>query len=159
MAPVRLLIRRARPEDARALRDVRAASIRGLCAAAYGTSQIRAWAGNRRVRPYRRVIEEGKEDVFVALRGRIVAGFASLEGDKVRTAYVHPRFAGRGVGGSLLGTLERLARRRGRRRLVLDSTLNAVGFYERFGFRRGQRGSHNVDGARITCVRMIKRLK
>lgn len=159
MCPVKLKIRRAEPKDARAIRDVHVASIRGLCAKAYSRTQIRAWSAGRTPERYRKPILEGKEDILVGEAGGRIAGFVALDRARVHILYVHPRFAGKGVGHALMRRVETLARRRGLKRLTLDSTLNAVPFYERGGFKRIRRDSHVVNRVRIACVRMTKPLR
>ena len=78
-----------------------------------------------------------------ALLARVAAATEAQDADalldamgEVRAVYVHPDHARHGVGSALLAELEGYARGRGLDRLSLQSSLNAVGFYERAGYER-----------------------
>ena len=127
-------IRRARIEDAREIGSVHAESVRAFCAGHYAPAEIEAWVAPRPGRHYDRAIRE--KDFYVAEDGGEVVGFAVLNppAGEVEAVYVRPRAAGRGVGSSLLRTLEEQARASGLAGLHLCASLNAVPFYERAGF-------------------------
>ena len=62
-------------------------------------------------------------------------GFASLAGaDKLDLLYVHPDYAGQGLGGMLADALEKLAGARGATHLISDASDNAVPFFEKRGY-------------------------
>ncbi|MCA1613559.1 MAG: GNAT family N-acetyltransferase [Acidobacteria bacterium] len=150
-------IRRARMEDARDIGSVHAESVRAFCAGHYAPSDIEAWVAPRPERHYDRAIRE--KDFYVAEDGEGVIGFAVLNppAGEVEAVYVRPRAARRGVGLSLLRTLEEQAKARGLTGLRLCASLNAVPFYERAGFARGELTAHRLQtGVEIACVRMTK---
>lgn len=148
-------IRLARPSDLAAIASVHAASVRGLCAAHYPPQAIEQWLAPS---PGLYVRMLRSSTVYVAERSREVVGFAAvrLATREVRAVYVRPGAAGRGLGQRLLARLERVARAVGIRELRLVATLNAVGFYERLGWRRDARPSPSPSPQR--CVAMRKRL-
>jgi putative acetyltransferase len=98
---------------------------------------------------------------LVAVAADVVVGFGQLDGvtGEVEAIYVRPSAARSGVGSRLLSELEHVARDLGLGELFLDSSLNAVPFYTRAGFRGVERRTHRLepDGA-IACVRMLKTL-
>lgn len=138
-----LSIRRANPEDAAAIRDIHLASIRGLGRERYTEAQVDAWAHDRDPSQYPIEVEETA--FFVAERGGSIVGFgwlrmepdpdfaAEVDG-KIGAIYVHPAVARQGVGTTIYQALETQARGAGLRSLGLWASLNAVPFYEQFGF-------------------------
>jgi putative acetyltransferase len=138
-----LSIRRARPEDAAAIRDVHVASIKGLGGQTYDEEQVTAWARDREPEDY--PIGEPETAVFVASRRGSIVGFgwlntapdpdftADVDG-KLAALYVHPAVAREGVGTTLLQALETRAREAGCASLGLWASLNAVPFYEAKGY-------------------------
>lgn len=76
---------------------------------------------------------------LVALDAGVVVGYARLirEGEDahLRQLAVYEEQRRRGIGGAIVATLVELARGEGFRRVYLNARLNAVGLYERAGFR------------------------
>jgi N-acetylglutamate synthase-like GNAT family acetyltransferase len=72
---------------------------------------------------------------------------------------VSPDVKGRGVGWRLLCTLEERARAYGLESLHLTSSLNAVSFYERAGFKAVEELTETISpGVERGSVRMFKEL-
>ena len=152
-------VRRARREDDEAIGRTHVASIRELCRAHYRPEEIEAWAAPRGTGFYVEAIE--RKEFYVAEDGEEIIGFATLNpaGGEVEAVYVHPKAVRRGVGRKLLSTLEARAREGGLESLHLCASLNAVEFYERAGFARGEPTAHRLPGGvEIACVRMTKAL-
>jgi putative acetyltransferase len=100
-------------------------------------------------------------EFFVAEEDRVVVGFGELgqEAGEIQGLYVSPEVAGRGVGRRLLSTLEERARAYGLESLRLTSSLNAVSFYERAGFRASEALTQTISpGVERASVRMFKDL-
>jgi hypothetical protein len=70
--------------------------------------------------------------------------------------YVAPWGKGIGLGSYLLGYGEELARLAGLRDLWLDSSLNAVSFYARYGWEEIGRHARVRKGVEIPVMRMEK---
>jgi ribosomal-protein-alanine N-acetyltransferase len=88
------------------------------------------------------VVEEGERVVGYCI-GRISRGAASLE-----SIAVAPSMKGRGVADALLHGLLMRLRRRGVGRvglMVKVTNLRAIGFYEKYGFRRVRRVPHYYE--------------
>jgi N-acetylglutamate synthase-like GNAT family acetyltransferase len=154
-----MLIRRARPSDAPAICSLHVAAIREVCSAVYDARQIEGWAATKRPERYLAQIES--EPFFVAESDGELAGFALLgtATSEVRAVFVRPAWLKRGVGRTLLATLERDARHLGWTQLVLRASLNAVGFYEANGFVAGARASIRFGpDVELDCVFMRKSL-
>ncbi len=130
-------VRPARLSDAAAIARAMRASIRGLARDAYSAARIAAWSSLPALY-HAWAMTAGGERYFVAERGGAIVGYAAIRGDEVTAAFVRPGAARRGVGGALLARIEREARRRGVRRLVVRAATSAVAFYEATGFRGGR---------------------
>jgi len=77
----------------------------------------------------------GKRKVFVAISGQRIVGTASLDGRVVHAVFVAPDVQRRGVGRRLMVEVERTARNAGMATLVVQSSVTAVPFYVRLGFK------------------------
>ena len=100
----------------------------------------------------------GKCDAFVAVENGEVFGVAMLHGDKLTNMFVHARMQRRGIGRSLLTHLEALARKRQIPRIVLDSSVTAVEFYTKCGYRTIRRVNKPFKGIENIVFEMIKEL-
>jgi ribosomal protein S18 acetylase RimI-like enzyme len=76
---------------------------------------------------------------LVATEAALVVGYARLltEGEwaHIRQVAVYPEYRNRGIGTTLVSRLIGLAREKRMPRIYLNARLNAVGLYERAGFR------------------------
>lgn len=152
-------IRCACVEDHDALIEVHRAAIEQLCAGYYTPGQIRHWAVPRGLPPFDEVIH--RTFVLVAETGDRIDGFAQMDPltGIVQAVIVHPDRVRGGLGTRLLRMLEAAAREHGHRTISLDSTRNAIGFYERLGYTRGDDAwTELADGTRIESVKMTKPL-
>ena len=87
------------------------------------------------------------DEVFGGFVGGQLVGTAAwqVNGDDGKTAriasvFVHPLFARLGIGGRLLAEVEARACRAGFGRLGTSTTINAVAFFERYGYQEASRG-------------------
>jgi len=152
-------IRRAVPGDGTQLCQVHKTSIVELCGGHYTREQIAVWADPRHQEEYERAI--GSVPTFVAEHGSTIVGFAMADWNHrlILAVYVHPDYAGVGVGRKLVRKLEAEAGSAGVTELWLNATLNSVPFYERCGYAsRGSAKNTLPNGAELPCVRMAKRL-
>ena len=93
-------------------------------------------------------------EVFVALAAENPVAFMALEDDSIEHLYVRPGQQSRGIGGRLL-ELAKEQRPQGLDLYVFEPNLDAIRFYERYGFTTAERsdGSRNeekVPDRRIT---------
>jgi GNAT superfamily N-acetyltransferase len=125
-------IRPARPADADDMHRVHTSSVRALCASAYDPAVIDGWLRGRSAAGYMQGIRTGMS--AVAESSNRVVGFCEAVAGEVLAVFVVPECAGHGIGASLLRHAVALAGGPGTP-IELEATLNAVTFYERFGFR------------------------
>ena len=151
-------IRAAGPSDAEVIATIHEAAVRGATVALhYGGAQIEAWAQPRAVSRLQEQI--GSRRFFIAQADERPVAYAQLDlaAAVIRSIYVLPPFARRGVGRRLTETMVEAARGQGLRQLELDASLNAAAFYETLGFRRTEEVDHELrSGVTLRCVRMVK---
>ena len=134
------------------------AAIEELAADDYSEAQQEAWASA--------ADDEEKfgkrlagELTLVATLQNSPVGFASLKGaDHIDMLYVHPGAAGQGVASMLCEALERLAGGRGAKKLTVDASDNAQGFFQKRGYVPMQRNTVTVNGEWLANTTMQKTL-
>lgn len=90
--------------------------------------------------------------------GKIVAfGQFNMEQSEVISLYVAPGFTGRGFGQTLLRMFEDMAKEAGSCWMQMGSTLNAVGFFEKEGYKQARMEQFQLaDGTTLPRMRMSK---
>jgi putative acetyltransferase len=146
------------PADTIALRELFAQSIEELTADDYDEEQRVAWASA--------AADAGE---FAQKLGSMVtlvvqvdgdyAGFASLKDNNVfEMLYVHPYFAGQGVGAALADAIERLARGRGATELTVEASDTAEPFFQSRGYQAKQRNLVPREDLWLSNTTMTKKL-
>jgi putative acetyltransferase len=157
-AQPKLALRPYLPADAMMLAEIFRSSIEQLTGEDYNEAQQQAW-----------VLAADNEQAFAArlasdltlvatLDGSPV-GFASLKGpDQIEMLYVHPAMARQGVGSMLVDALEKLATARGTKRLTVDASDTANGFFDKRGYVAQQRNTVTCGDEWLANTTMEKRL-
>ena len=146
------------PADTMALRELFAQSIEELTQDDYDEDQRAAWA-----------VEAEDAEAFakrladmttiVIQQGGDHLGFAALKDNKaIDMLFVHPHYAGEGVGTALCDALERIAQARGAEAITVDASEGAVAFYEARGYQALQRNSIPRGDVWLTNTTMTKPL-
>lgn len=152
MEEVALNIRFARAADAQRIHELHLSSVRSLCAAHYEPDIVDGWLKDRSAQGYLRGIQSAA--LLVAeTRSRIVGFCVGVCGEVV-AVFVDPAHVGRGVGSALLERALSLAQDGHSGSVYLESTLNAVGFYRRFGFREVKRATVRRNQTDVPVVVM-----
>ena len=125
-------LRIATESDAPTIHELHLRSARQLWPSRYDTTQIEGWIEGRTPGGYLSGIRAG--EMFVAEEESELVGFGHARPGTVAAIFVEPTAVGRGVGTALLEHAIAMARRRHAGSIRLASTLNAEGFYGRFGF-------------------------
>jgi putative acetyltransferase len=126
------VIRVATPIDAQHIHELHLAAVRKLCAPCYDPDVIEGWLEGRSSKGYLGGIALAR--VFVAELGSAIIGFCESLPGEIIAVYVDPLHAGTGVGALLLNQALIGAESGAAQSVKLESALNAVGFYKRFGF-------------------------
>jgi GNAT superfamily N-acetyltransferase len=130
-------IRDALAFDAGRIHQLHLISVRALCAPFYETGVIDGWLGTRTPEGYLASIARGA--LFVAVCHGHIVGFGESSQGEIRALFVDPEWSGQGVGTALLKRAMTRAALESGQPVRLESTLNAVAFYERHGFRATER--------------------
>jgi len=144
-------IRAALAGDAPAIHALHTRAVRTSCAAAYAPEVIDGWLKGRQADRYLPAIEAGR--MFVAEQDGAIAGFCEATAGEVIALFVDPASGSSGVGRALLAHAMTIAAADGRA-VRLESTLNAVGFYERAGFVRRGAGTIRRNDVEVPVVFM-----
>jgi GNAT superfamily N-acetyltransferase len=108
---------------------------------AFSPDQLRVLAGKRRIYIYE---EDG-----------VLLGTIGLEDGKLYNFFVSPDRQGSGVGGELLDYVEKKAKAEGRQKLTVDSSLTAIAFYRRKGYRQTGEQDNRSFGRTVTMVKTL----
>jgi putative acetyltransferase len=152
-------IRRARPDDAGAICDLHRASVLGICDGRTPAGTLIILAESASPERIRTAMREAGVTVFLAETGGRAAGFSAVMDDAVSGVYVHPDYAGLGIGSALLAAAEKEAARRGVQVLRLHATLNSIRFYEKQGYAAVRESDFPLTGdMSLPCLVMEKNL-
>ena len=155
-----LVIRKAAVGDAQGIVEAHRAAILEKAKTHYDEKIIEAWAPEVTPDRVSRMIDHiTNEQVYtvVAESGGQIIGFGQMNVGENRLGAVYVRkSAFGGVGGKILQHLIQTARERGARFLTMDASLNSELFYNRFGFKSINRGTHVLKraGIEMPCVKM-----
>lgn len=156
------LVRPAVEDDLGAIIHVQERAIMEQGQGTYGRAICEAWA-RVGVQHTDGILEQGEFFVADGPQGPVGVSGWSPDADRrdtgwIRYVFILPEATGSGLGRLLVRTAERAARDSGRRRFLLWSSLNAVGFYRRLGYRWVRRALWPVGaGLEIEYVLMSKR--
>ena len=150
-----LTIRAAEPADSHAIWRIHTEAIRGI-KAPYTAQEIESWVNKHTGHGYAAPIATKR--LFVAEENGRLVGFGQLCGAMgvVERIYVLPCVSGGGVGQALMREAERRAIAAGCRKLYLNSSLNAVAFYQRCGFTRAEIDDPAIASFERDGVAMVK---
>jgi len=138
--------------DAPRLHELHTTSVRALCSGHYAPEVIDGWLLNRRPQGYLAPIERG--DIFVAEYCSTIVGFGEGVPGAIIAVYVDPIALKRRVGSAIMHHALEIARGGHVGPVRLEATLNAVGFYQHFGFREVARSSVCRGQIAVPCVVM-----
>ncbi|MBU1212110.1 MAG: GNAT family N-acetyltransferase [Alphaproteobacteria bacterium] len=145
-------------KDTPALIDLFAQSVEELTHEDYDEDQRAAWVGAARDSESFARRLAASTTLVVEIDGEY-AGFGSLKDNRViDMLYVHPYFAGSGVGSTVLDALERLAKGRGSTTVSVDASETAQTFFEERGYVAQSRNSVPVEDQWLMNTTMTKTL-
>ncbi len=150
-------IRKFRKEDARKVSYLVIKAHKEVLSKSYSKKIIDFFC--RRDSPSGMIKKSRKRDLFIAVEGNRIFGINGLQGNEVRTFYVNPIYHRKGIGRKLIEHVEKLARKKGIKKLVVRSSLYAEGFYKKCGFRRIKKILSNLNNMKFHEILMEKNLK
>jgi putative acetyltransferase len=149
-------IRKATVADLDDLDIIYRRSIAELCAQDYDAEVIDAWKDSVPVEARVPSIEKGA--LWVAVLGETIAGYMVAVPGEIIALFISPDFSGKGVGRRLAELALELASRNEPDEIVLESTLTALPFYQKLGFKETSRGyfTHGEANIEIAIVNMVR---
>lgn len=153
-----ITIRSATRQDRDSIWRVHIQAIKEICKSHYTKDEIKAWSELIKPGRYGEAIDS--KALFVADDDDSIVGFGhlELESGRIEALYVSPKYVGIGIGKKILQTLEHEAEQSGSKIVHVSSTLNAVPFYERAGYRSQGHSKHLLPPRLVTCILMVKKL-
>lgn len=153
--PTEVSIRPAIDSDREQISQLHIESIQQLCTADYTSGQIQALLDDKKVYG----AKSWGDVVLVAEYDETIVGFSAFIRGTVSAMYVHPQWTRQGIGKQLLQAIEREARWRRWRCLVVKASVTAVPFYQACGYQILHPTQMMVAGREwIPCVDMQKQL-
>lgn len=171
-----LSIRHATRRDSQALRQLHAQSLRTLGTACYSDEVLHAFIEQVGTLDERLLDDGTYYAAFVNTRLAGCGGWTPRQPDYVRhlagnagqqardlptirSLYIHPDFARRGIARKLMAVIEDAIAVADHDRIALSATLNAVAFYRRLGYRSVEPAVLRMPGGlQFVAVKMEKRL-
>jgi GNAT superfamily N-acetyltransferase len=160
-----IMVRPARPSDLPAIEALRKASVRELAAGYYAPALLERFlaAGT---------VDGGLVDAGTYYLAEIVGcpvgsggwmavddGPAGASRARIRSVFVHPHWARKGIARRLVQHAETEAARAGFRHFELDASLPGVPLYHHLRYREVQRRGYTLpDGTTLPVIRMEKTL-
>ena len=148
--------------DVEEIINVHKKSIYGLCKDFYSDGQMETWTGMFN----HKIFNDGMKDInnigIVAFNENKVVGygFINIKDKEVKGMYLIPEVTKKGIGQLILKKLEASAQEHKLDELVLNSTLNAVAFYEKCGYKRIRDELFELtENCKLSCVHMAKKLR
>ena len=149
-----ITIRPARAADAAPIIDIHRRSIQVLCRAEYSEKQLLAWIGKRTPEQLAQRIA-WRTFLIAEMAGRPVGYAAYHTGSgELLSVFVDPDYARQGIATALVQEIFADASRQGLRHMWLDSSLTAIPFYEKMGFKGVLETSHAFGDVPLECLRM-----
>ncbi len=101
------------------------------------------------------LIEEARKNkYFTVKKDGIILGVGGYNTNKIRTFFVKPKLQGQGIGKMIMEKVLMEAKKEGFKSLKCWSTLNAVNFYSKIGFKKIKKIKLKSKNSSITFVEM-----
>lgn len=152
-----MTLRKANPQEAETLWNIRNQAIRHGCKTSYDADVIARWTPDLMPERYRQMVIDYPFYVVEDEKGHVVAtGYLDLDTHCLEAIFTLPSATGKGMATRIIEALKQEARSRGITRLTLDATPNAWTFYQKLGFVTLNEKYHHsrMAGADLRCFEM-----
>ncbi|MBN1271957.1 MAG: GNAT family N-acetyltransferase [Candidatus Aminicenantes bacterium] len=156
-----IIIKKIKHTDKEAILFVHKQSIYGICRDYYTEEEIEAWTASLTPEIFDEGIKNQDNVGVAAVDSNKVVGycFFNVPDKELKALYLLPGYIKQGVGKMLLFQLEEIAKEKNITKLVLKSTINAVGFYQRFGYKKIKEDKFFInENISLDCIYMEKKL-
>ncbi|HCM9477657.1 TPA: N-acetyltransferase family protein [Enterobacter roggenkampii] len=152
-----MTLRKATPQEAETLWNIRNQAIRHGCTTSYDAEVIARWTPDLMPERYRQMVIKYPFYVIENEKGDVAAtGYLDLDTHCLEAIFTLPAASGKGMATRIIEALKHEARSRGITRLTLDATPNAQSFYQKLGFVTLRENYHHsrMAGADLRCFEM-----
>lgn len=156
------MIRKALITDAKDIHEAHMISIREICSRSHTPDEINAW-GRRPYNETQRTEAIKKDELWVVELENKIEGFGHLrlfnEAGKQHAhlmgLYLTPKSSGKGFGNQIIQKMLEICRAKKVKTILLESSLNALNFYHRHGFKDiGEQKTVLINHTPIRCQAM-----
>jgi GNAT superfamily N-acetyltransferase len=148
------MIRRASPQDLHACSRLICDVIEEVESAYYSQDIIKGWQEHNS--PSNLEKEAERAQFIVYEKNGTIVGVGAIAGAHIKKVYVLSSFQGTGIGKSIMEHLEQIGQNNGVAGFELNSTINAVNFYNRLGYCEQGPITIERNGMHVTFTRMTK---
>lgn len=151
-----LTIRKATRRDVDDVWAIRNAAICNQCVDYYPADILKTWARSEISELFTNIVEQ---HFYLAVYINLTVGTGMINTDtgKIDAIFVHPNHMRKGVGRKMIKFLEDIALQNRLQLITLESTLNAVVFYRKCGFKGDDICTYvSPSGVSLDCIPMTK---
>ena len=125
----------------------------------YTKKQAEAWKKENTPFAIKNKIKDKERTNFVMVDNNKILGFIALDKNWVVNFYVDYKIRGKGVGSKLFNFIEKFVKKKGIKKLILNSSPAAIQFYKKRGYKSKGKYKYHVGKALLLETLMEKRLK
>jgi GNAT superfamily N-acetyltransferase len=153
-----IIIREIKPEDYQATGDMIKSSIKESFRALYSEKLITEFCSKYDAEKFAQKADDTQLVVAEDEKEQKIAGVIGIKENQLRTFFVSPEQQGKGIGRLLFNELEKIARERGIKKLILEGSPLGEPIYEHFGFKKIGTIAKERAGEKYTDAVMEKSL-
>lgn len=146
-----VVIKEAKREHAIIINSLHKLSAFLLCKNFYEIDDLNYWLVHRTPEGYYESID--KKNMYIAEYNKRIIGFLNVKKGEISQIFVHPDYVNKGVGKKLLTFGINIAKTESKI-INLESTLNAINFYKKFGFNEINKKDITKSGLKISIANM-----
>jgi N-acetylglutamate synthase-like GNAT family acetyltransferase len=152
-------IRKAKIEDSKEISKLMNDTIASVNGKDYNKKQVKVWIAKNTFSKTEEKIKKRK-NVFVIIDSSKIIGVGAIDVSekKITGLYIKHTKQGMGYGKKLLKYLESYVKRKKVDKLKLESTITSFEFYKSQGYKKIRKISNVIEGIRLPCVLMVKKL-
>ena len=152
-------IRKAKKEDVRKISLLRRKTINKINSKYYPENMIKILVEKNNLKNTFVRIKE--EEIFCLLKNKELLGTISFKKNKISGLYIKPKNIGKGYGKMLMKFIEKYAKEKRIKKLILYPTKNAEKFYLKLGYKKSGKISRWDIGnnKKLNIPEMYKKLK
>lgn len=141
----------ATPSHIQEMHRIHTSAVRTTCQKCYTEEQVKVWLEGRTPEGYLEAINKG--DMYIAEENGKMQGFGHAVPGEIVAIFVDPALHHKGVGKKLLEYGLKIALK-DHKKVKIESTTNAEGFYKKHGFKKIKDGSRTIKGVAAPVVIM-----